>query len=102
MIEIQVLGEAGALTMLARRPPSPLPSPPGRGRIVGRLSTILGSWRASTFSYAHLDHEPDDRVSLSPGERVGVRGNSASESLIGLGLTYGSWKGRKEISIPDG
>ena len=31
------------------------------------------------FFDAHWDHEPADRISLSPGEKVGVRGKSASE-----------------------
>src|SRR5258708_5070682 len=31
-----------------KRSPSPLPSPPGRGRIVASLSAMHGSWKAST------------------------------------------------------
>src|SRR5882724_3059992 len=62
-----------------KRVPSPPPSllGKGRGRIVAGPLAKGGSWRASTFSNAHWDTEPDVRVSLPPGERVGVRGNGA-------------------------
>src|SRR5439155_3576281 len=48
-------------------------------------------WRASTFFDAHWPHEPDDQVSLSPGERVGVRGKDTFE-LPKVCQTNSSWK----------
>src|SRR5207249_7648751 len=34
------------------------------------------TWGASSSFYAHWSHEPEGHVSLSPGERVGVRGKA--------------------------
>ena len=127
MIEIHVLIEVGGgRTMLAKRSPSGrgrrevprkncphcaperkrkrVPSPPpsplrkGRGRIVAGPLAKGGSWRASTFSNAHWDPEPDGRVSLSPGERVGVRGKGAFGSPSAPAPTNGSWRESAEAN----
>jgi len=83
-----------------KRVPSPPPSPlrKGRGRIVAGPLAKGGSWRASTFSNAHWDPEPDLRVSLSPGERVGVRGKGAFESPSAPAPTNGSWRESAEAN----
>jgi heme A synthase len=57
--------------------PSPRPSPLGRGRNIGRAS-ISRSVRA--------DRAADFRVSLSPRERAGVRGNRAHVGSAGSGV----------------
>src|SRR5437867_13072069 len=49
------------------------------------------SWGASTFFDAHWHHEPDGQVSLSPRERVGVRGKDAFE-LPNVCQTNSSWR----------
>src|SRR6266511_6443530 len=54
--------------------PSPRPSPLGRGRIIRRFS--INRSRRFTESLA-TTHEACDCCSLSPWERVRVRGNSA-------------------------
>src|SRR5437773_329767 len=71
------------------------------GRATGKFRTIVPfkrcllpcplPWRASTFFYAHWHHEPDGQVSLSPGERVGVRGKDAFE-LPNVYRTTISWR----------
>jgi hypothetical protein len=52
--------------------PSLLPSPLGRGRMVRSLWTLLATEFAKPV---WANHAPGGRCSLSPGERVRVRGN---------------------------
>ena len=60
------------------RSPSPLPSPQRRGRMADSASTNL----------ARQEYSKDGvRVSLSPGERAGVRGNRPSSKLKPLRLS---------------
>jgi len=67
--------------------PSPCPSPLGRGRIVHRL---WGAIPATEFAKpVGAQHAPGGGCSLSPGERVRVRGNdgsTATEYRISKGL----------------
>src|SRR5882724_1735704 len=73
----------------ARRFPSPQPSPPGRGGVLGSLSTIEDLCKASMLPAALIGTmNPTDGVSLSPGERAGVRGKSAHESRSRSGGSY--------------
>ena len=67
---VKVSEDSKAIGVWARRSPSPQPSPQGRGRIVGSAPTNL----------PRQDCTKDGvRVSLSSGERAGVRGNRFSE-----------------------
>ena len=75
-------------------PPSPLPSPPGRGRIVrcflamSRVSFVSGTAARTLRQRTSRPGRPSfpkpaERHSLSPGERAGVRAGVTLPTMVG-------------------
>ena len=66
---VKASGDLNAIGIWVFRSPSPLPAPQRRGRMADSVSTNLARREWSKDGVG---------VSLSPGERAGVRGNGSS------------------------